>query len=135
MPEPALGRSSAISLPPEICFDAPRRLVDVLVVSPLAVLPTCQGRGVGSRLMRRALQVMASGPQPLAFLEGPPGYYSRFGFEPAVPKGFRRPSLRIPEPAFMVRLLPAFEPWMTGTVVYADPFWRHDCVGLRDHAI
>jgi putative acetyltransferase len=21
---------------------------------------------------------------------------------------------------------------MTGTLVYADPFWRHDAVGLRD---
>jgi putative acetyltransferase len=28
--------------------------------------------------------------------------------------------------------LPAYEPWMTGTLVYAEPFWRHDAVGLRD---
>ena len=28
--------------------------------------------------------------------------------------------------------LPAYEPWMTGTLVYAEAFWRHDAVGLRD---
>ena len=31
-----------------------------------------------------------------------------------------------------VALLPAYEPWMTGTLVYSEPFWAHDCVGLRD---
>lgn len=46
--------------------------------------------------------------------------------------GFRRPSLRIPEPAFQVILLPAYEEWMTGTLVYSRVFWDHDCVGLRD---
>jgi putative acetyltransferase len=34
----------------------------------------------------------------------------------------------------MVHSLPAYEPWMTGTLVYADPFWRLDCVGLRHPA-
>jgi putative acetyltransferase len=68
------------------------------------------------------------------FLEGSPDYYPRFGFAPGRDRGFRRPSLRIPGPAFMVRALPGYEPWMTGTLVYADPFWRLDCVGLRDPA-
>jgi putative acetyltransferase len=113
-------------------LDAPRRLVDVLVLSPLAVQPTHQGQGVGSRLMRHALTVMQERPEPLVFLEGSPAFYLRFGFQPGGPKRFRRPSLRIPEPAFMVHPLPAYRPWMTGTVVYADPFWRLDCVGLRD---
>ena len=112
-------------------LDAPRRLVDVLVLSPLAVHPARQGHGVGSRLMRHALTVMQERPEPLVFLEGSPAFYLRFGFQPGGPKGFRRPSLRIPEPAFMVHPLPAYQPWMTGTLVYADPFWRLDCVGLR----
>ena len=115
-------------------LDAPRRLVDVLVLSPLAVVPAHQGRGVGSRLVRHALTVMQDRPEPLVFLEGSPAYYPRFGFQPGGPLGFRRPSLRIPEPAFMVHPLPAYEPWMTGTLVYADPFWRLDCVGLRNPA-
>ncbi len=115
-------------------LDAPRRLVDVLVLSPLAVRPGHQGRGVGSRLVRHALAVAEARPEPLVFLEGSPDLYPRFGFGPGRDRGFRRPSLRIPEPAFMVRPLPGYEPWMTGTLVYADPFWRLDCVGVRDPA-
>ncbi|HET9187288.1 MAG TPA: hypothetical protein VFN80_05000, partial [Acidothermaceae bacterium] len=70
--------------------------------------------------------------EPALFLEGSPRYYGRFGFEPAVERGFRRPSLRIPKPAFQVKLLPAYQGWMTGTLVYAEPFCRFDCVGLRE---
>ena len=51
-----------------------------------------------------------------------PRRFAAHRFEPATPKGFRRPSLRIPKPAFMVKLLPAFRPWMIGTLVYADRF-------------
>ena len=35
-------------------------------------------------------------------------------------------------PACQKHQLPAYEPSMTGTLVYAEPFWRHDAVGLRD---
>jgi putative acetyltransferase len=115
-------------------LDAPRRLVDVLVLSPLAVRPGFQGHGLGSRLVRHALVVAGERPEPLVFLEGSPDFYPRFGFTPGRGHGFRRPSLRIPEPAFQVRPLPGYEPWMTGTLIYADPFWRLDCVGLRDPA-
>jgi putative acetyltransferase len=66
------------------------------------------------------------------FLEGSPTYYSRFGFTAAGDRGFRRPSLRIPIQGFQVRLLPAYEPWMTGTLVYRHEFWDNDVVGLRD---
>jgi putative acetyltransferase len=96
------------------------------------VRPGQQGRGVGSRLVRYALTAAAARPEPLVFLEGSPDFYPRFGFAPGRDLGFRRPSLRIPEPAFMARPLPGYEPWMTGTLVYAEPFWRLDCVGLRD---
>ena len=103
------------------------------MLSPVGVLPGSQKRGVGSALIRRGLEVLKERAVPVVFVEGPPGYYSRFGFEPgaesrvqkAVTCGFRIP-------AFMALRLPAYEPWMTGTLVYADAFWRHDAVGLRD---
>ena len=114
-------------------LDAPRRLVDVLVLSPVSVAPRHQGQGIGSALIRHGLdRVRALGEEPLIFLEGAPGFYGRFGFEPGEPLGFRRPSLRIPEPAFQVVRLPAWESWMTGTLVYSRVFWDLDCVGLRD---
>lgn len=113
-------------------LDAPRRLVDVLVLSPLSVATAFQRRGVGTALMHYALETVATRPEPLVFLEGSPRYYRRFGFGPATQYGFRRPSLRIPEDAFQVIKLSSYEPWMSGTLVYSRVFWDLDCVGLRD---
>ncbi len=112
-------------------LDAPRELVEVLVLSPLAVVPDCQGAGIGSALVRAGLALVSSRPEPLVFLEGAPGFYPRFGFQLAAPLGFVRPSPRIPEAAFMVRPQASYALWMTGALVYPDAFWRHDCVGLR----
>ena len=112
-------------------LDAPRRIVAVRVLSPLAVRPDRQRRGTGSALVRHGLEILAGYGVPLVFLEGSPDYYPRLGFAPGGPLGFRRPSLRIPEPAFQVTRLPAFEDWMTGTLVYPQAFWDHDVVGLR----
>jgi putative acetyltransferase len=113
-------------------LDAPRRLVTVRVLSPLAVLPSAQRHGVGRALVTAGLQHESARGTPVVLLEGDPGYYSRLGFEPGGPRGFRKPSLRIPDAAFQAFPLPAHEPWMTGTLVYPDVFWRHDAVGLRD---
>lgn len=113
-------------------LDAPARLVDVQILSPLAVLPERHGLGTGSALVRRGLEIAIERSVPLVFLEGDPRYYARFGFTPAGGHGFRKPSLRIPDAAFQVLRLPAYGAWMTGTLVYSDPFWQHDAVGLRE---
>lgn len=113
-------------------LDAPPRLVPVQVLSPLAVVPGRQRRGVGAALVRHGLDLLDRRGVPLVFLEGDPRYYSRLGFEPGGERGFRKPSLRIPDAAFQVRRLAAHRPWMTGTLVYSATFWEHDCVGLRE---
>ncbi|MEU0185113.1 N-acetyltransferase [Streptomyces sp. NPDC006207] len=115
-------------------LDAPRRLVEVQVLSPLAVLPEHQGTGIGTALVRRGLRTLVERAVPVVFVEGDPAYYVRLGFLPGGDQGFRKPSLRIPDGAFQAMALPAYEPWMTGTLVYAEAFWRHDAVGLRDPA-
>lgn len=113
-------------------LDARERLVDVLVLSPLGVVPARQGVGIGTALVQAAIRAAEDLGAPLVFLEGDPAYYARFGFEPGDRHGFLRPSVRIPEPAFQVRLLSSYEPWMRGALVYAEPFWTQDCAGLRD---
>lgn len=115
-------------------LDAPERLVDVLVLSPVGVVPRMHGRGIGSQLIRHGLGVLDQRTEPLVFLEGHPNFYPRFGFSTGREQGFIRPSARIPHPAFMARRLPTFEPWMTGALVYPDAFWQHDAVGLRPGA-
>jgi putative acetyltransferase len=112
--------------------DARAALVEVLVLSPLSVAPGAQRRGLGSALVDAAVTETRSLGAPAVFLEGDPRYYSRRGFEPAGPRGFTRPSTRVPEPAFQVVVLDGHDEWMTGALVYCEPFWRHDCVGLRD---
>lgn len=114
--------------------DAWERLVDVLVLSPLAVLPQHQQRGFGGILVAAAIELATEVGAPALFLEGSPTFYGARGFAAAEPLGFRRPSHRIPAPAFQVVVLPGHEAWMTGTLVYAHPFWDLYCVGLRDRA-
>jgi putative acetyltransferase len=113
-------------------LDAPRRLLDVQVLSPLAVAPAHQGQGIGGTLVRAAIAGADLQGAPVLFLEGSPAYYPRFGFAPGGELGFRKPSLRIPDPAFQALRLGAWEPWMVGTLVYAHEFWDHDAVGLRE---
>lgn len=115
--------------------DAWERLVDVLVLSPLAVHPDHQEKGIGTALVAAAVDLARTADAPALFLEGSPVFYGARGFTPAAPLGFRRPSRRIPAPAFQVALLPSHQDWMTGTLVYAPPFWDLDCVGLRDRAL
>ncbi|MEU0208689.1 N-acetyltransferase [Streptomyces canus] len=101
-------------------LDAPRRIVDVLTLSPLGVIPEFQRQGIGTQLIAHALAAADRQDVPLVFLEGSPHYYGTRGFERADAVGFRSPSLRIPEAAFQVARLSAHEPWMTGTFVYSD---------------
>jgi putative acetyltransferase len=112
-------------------LDTFERVIDVAVLAPLAVDPRLHRQGIGRRLVERAIADAAE-RFPVIFLEGDPAFYSRLGFLPGKPLGFRKPSIRIPDGAFQAVILPSFEPWMTGTLVYAEPFWDLDCVGLRD---
>lgn len=113
-------------------LDTLRATIDVALLSPLAVAPAHHRRGIGRALVDRAVAESADEGFPVIFLEGDPAFYSRLGWVAAGPLGFRKPSLRIPDAAFQCRLLPSYEPWMAGTLVYAEPFWDLDCVGLRE---
>lgn len=115
-----------------VLIDAPARLVAAEILSPIGVRPDARHKGVATALIRSGLEILSARQIPAVFLEGDPAFYSRFGFVPAGTRGFRKPSLRIPDAGFQVVTLPAHEPWMTGTLVYPEPFWRHDLVGLRD---
>jgi putative acetyltransferase len=112
-------------------IDTDRQLVNLLVLSPLGVAPAHQRLGVGRALCDAAVAQAEQLGAPGVFLEGDPAYYRRLGWEPASAHGVTRPSVRIPDAACQVRVLRAWQPWMTGALVYNDTFWSFDSVGLR----
>ncbi|WP_243060916.1 GNAT family N-acetyltransferase [Nocardioides sp. SR21] len=112
--------------------DARKALVEVLVLSPLSVAPEHHGKGIGTELLAAAQSEAERLGAPAVFLEGDPGFYSARGWSAAGPLGFTAPSTRIPAPAFQVVTFDSHEEWMTGALVYCEPFWALDCVGLRD---
>ena len=111
--------------------DAERALVEVVVLSPLSVAPDRHGQGIGGELLVAAVTEAERLGSPVVFVEGDPAYYAARGWRPAGPLGFTKPSTRIPDAAFQAIVLAGHEQWMTGALVYCDPFWALDCVGLR----
>ena len=71
-----------------------------LALAPVAVVPERQRRGVGSALVRGCLAL--AGPHLPVFVIGAPGFYGRFGFEPAEPCGVTS-RFEVPVGHFMVR--------------------------------
>jgi putative acetyltransferase len=60
-----------------------------LALAPLSVAPARQRTGVGSALVREALQrATAEGAWRAVFVLGEPRYYERFGFSAAAASGF-----------------------------------------------
>jgi putative acetyltransferase len=51
-------------------------------IGPISVLPEHQRQGIGSELMRMALEVMKAKGAAGCVVLGDPGYYRRFGFKP-----------------------------------------------------
>lgn len=94
---------------------------EVLALAPVAVVPERQGAGVGSALIREALQRSRATGHGLVLVLGHPAYYPRFGFEPAGALGIEAP-WDVPPEAWMALRLPAYRPSMRGLVAYADAF-------------
>lgn len=92
---------------------------EVLTLTPLAVLPEYQRRGIGAALVRAALNEADRRGEPLVVLEGSPRYYGRIGFECASAYGI---ALRLPDgvppEAAQVYLLSSYEPTIRGRVEY-----------------
>jgi putative acetyltransferase len=97
--------------------DGDRR--EVLTLTPLAVEPDHQRRGIGSALVRAALHAAERLSEPLVVLEGSPRFYGRLGFRYAPALGI---TMDLPEwasrEAAQVFLLPAHDPGVRGHVEY-----------------
>ena len=106
-----------------VCTRGTVGAVPAVGLGPIAVLPSRQRGGVGSALVHAVLGAADALREPLVALLGNPGYYGRFGFEPASAH-----AILAPDPDwgdyFQVRLLADWTPAATGAFTYAAPFGR-----------
>jgi len=104
--------------------------VSCAILAPLAVVPASQRRGVGRALIEHGAGLLARSGAKLLFVLGDPGYYTRCGFAPSIPRGLRAPYPIVPEEAWMVRsLVPGLLGTVEGTVTCASAlarpeYWR-----------
>lgn len=75
--------------------------VPALILAPLSVRPEFQDAGIGSVLMRQGLAQCRELGNRLVIVVGHPGYYPKFGFVQAMPKGLKA-TFKVPSEVFMV---------------------------------
>jgi putative acetyltransferase len=75
----------------------------VLSLGPIGVLPTRQGQGIGSSLVRAALQGARERGEIAMILLGSQAFYPRFGFRSGSTFGLRNPYAGVQEPGFVVQ--------------------------------
>jgi putative acetyltransferase len=90
----------------------------ILCLSPMSVRTDRQRRGIGSRLVEAILALAEARGEPAVILEGVAAFYPRFGFERASSLGFLPPHEGIPDVAFMVKRLTAYDKAIAGRVSY-----------------
>ena len=92
-------------------------------LAPMAVLPSHQRKGIGSRLVMHGLDHLRQSGYPFVIILGHPEYYPRFGFELASTYRLVSQWEGVPDAAFMVAVLgPGALPEKGGTARYRDEF-------------
>jgi len=96
---------------------------DVLTLSPLAVAPNYERRGIGSALVRAGLTAAEAIGTGLVTLEGSPTYYGRLGFRFAPDFGI---TIELPEwaprEAAQVYVLQSYDSTVRGRLDYPPAF-------------
>lgn len=90
-----------------------------LALAPVSVSPPQQGRGVGTAMVKEAIDAARVAGWEAIFVLGAPAYYTRFGFDLALASGFSSPYAG---PHFMALALQASLPTLTGELRHARAF-------------
>lgn len=97
--------------------------VKSLALAPMAVIPVKQRQGYGGELVNHALSCAAKDQWGSVIVLGHPGYYPKFGFQPASNWGVTCP-FKVPEEVFMaIELIPGSLE-QGGSVIYPEPYMK-----------
>jgi putative acetyltransferase len=84
-----------------VIIEAEGSSFEAITLAPIAVLPACQRKGIGSQMVRAGLEECRRLGHEIIVVLGHPAYYPRFGFVPAMPKGISC-EFEVPEEAWMI---------------------------------
>ena len=88
----------------------------------MAVMPECQNKGVGSRLIEEGLRHCKSFGYKVIVVLGHPEYYLQFGFVPSINYDIKS-EYQVPSEIFMVKELDEFAlKRINGTIKYHQAF-------------
>jgi putative acetyltransferase len=94
--------------------------VHALALAPLAVIPSCQNRTIGSRLVELGLSACRAAGFSIVVVLGHPEFYHRFGFEARLAQRLKSP---FAGPEFMaLELVEGALNGVEGVVTYPPPF-------------
>lgn len=99
-----------------------RAALKIMGLAPMAVAPGSQRKGAGSALVRAGIEECRRLDCAAIVVLGHPGYYPRFGFEPAARFGFSS-EYGVPEDTFMaLELQPGCLGGASGKIRYHSAF-------------
>jgi putative acetyltransferase len=96
-------------------------MVEALALAPMAVLPTHQRRGIGTKLVQEGLRACREAGHQIVLVLGHPAFYPRFGFSAKLAEPLTSP-FGGGESWMAVELVPDALAGVVGTVEYPPPF-------------
>jgi putative acetyltransferase len=96
-------------------------VVEALSLAPMAVLPTHQRRGIGTRLVEEGLRDCRDAGHKIVVVLGHPAFYPRFGFSAKLAEPLTSP-FGGGEAWMAVELVPGALAGVVGRVEYPPPF-------------
>lgn len=94
-----------------------------IALSPVAVAPGLQGKGIGGKLIRAGHEIARDRGYEISVVLGHADYYPRFGYSSAKAFGIRAP-FEVPDENFMACNLQGKETRLDGVVEYAQAFFE-----------
>jgi putative acetyltransferase len=105
-----------------VTIESSESSVTALALAPMAVVPECQNKGIGTDLVKHGLKVCKKLEYTIVIVVGHPEYYPRFGFSPAREYGLEAP-FKVPDDVFMaLELVPGALKNVRGMVKYNPAF-------------